>query len=248
MSMYSSRQLARYGHMGSAWGAFGGAALPVVGDLGFQSPLSLAEFLSRSGEGAWNVGLKIYGLSYNGPSSAMIAAANSGYQAFSALADTDADISVKFESLRKRTQTLIDNIDAMTAQKDYRGVIPQSVETQRVNYMKDLSRLLGDWQRGPALAKAAAAAAASAGTTSTTSTIAENQRLLDEALAKRPRQTEPSPYDEAPPTKEDKEEEGNTLLYVGLAAGAVLLLAGGILIAKRRRPSVSGYRRRRRRR
>lgn len=238
MSIYSSRGISHYGYFGHAMAAFGASDNPVVGDLGFSHPGSLQDFLTRDGDGGWNHGLKAYNLTYNGPSAAVISSANSGYQALMAMSELDPAAETKMAVLKKKTQMLLDNIDAITKSKGPFGGLPQSLETQRVNYMKDLVRLLLEWQKAPSsLPKVADAAGVP-------SVNAVNEAILAKALSQNAISAKYVPGDGTSGADNLKppEASSNTLLYVGLGVG-ILALGAGVFLLKRPK-SVAGYRRR----
>lgn len=232
MSLYGSRQLARYGHMGNALSAFGGIEI-FGGGPQFTGPDSYNVFFADPNS-AWAQNPAVKSLGYTALSNAVINRASQVWQSISASQNPD-DATWKDQMMAKMTSQ-VSSIEPLAATHDIFGNYPTNITNQLINAMKQLQasvKAVAAYQLKPQpapsadpLATTSSRNASSAGTASRSPTD--------------PR------WDTTSGGAGVQGTEDNTLLYVGLAAGAVVLLAGGIFLAKRR-SSVSGYRRRSRR-
>lgn len=233
MSIYGSRQLARYGHMGNALGAFGGIEIFSGGPQFTGSDSYNTFFADPKSNYAQNPAVKAAG--YVALSNAIINKAGQVWASIDASANPD-DAAWK-DMMAAKMAKQISSIEPLAATHDLFGNYPTNITGQLLNAHKQLQasvKAVAAYQLKPQPAPSAdpitptsSRNASSAGTANRNSSDPHWDTTSGGAGAQHG-------------------AKDNTLLYVGLAAGAVLLLAGGIFVAKRR-SSVAGYRRRSRR-
>lgn len=219
MSIYSSRQVGRFGAFGSA---FGGLEV-FSGGPSFEGGDSYNIFFD-SGASRWAEGAKAYGITWAPPSTSIIRAAGQVWANIDAVG-SEADVAFK-EKTAAEMARLTKSIDQLAGSHDVFGY-NQSVTTQLAARMKELKTSV---QRVAAYQVTPTEAPPALTTRPSSSSGAATAAGRGSDL----------------PTVGGLDDGGFPWLYVGLGVGALLLLGGGYVLLK---PSkMSGYRRRRRRR
>lgn len=230
MSIYGSKQLARYGHMGNALAAFGGIEI-FAGGPSFTGADSYNTFFADPNS-AWSQNPAVKALGYTALPMATINRASQVWQSIDN--SQNPEDAAWRDMMAAKMAKQISSIEPLAATHDLFGNYPANITAQLINALKQLQtsvKAVAAYQLKPQPAPGAEPLPrASSGSAITAGTASRNPA---------------DPKWDTTSGGAGVAGEDNTLLYVGLAAGAALLLAGGLYFA-RRRSSVAGYRRRRR--
>lgn len=235
MSIYSSRQLGRFGHMGNALGAFGGGGIAVFpGGPSFAGSDTPDVWFGTNPN--WNQA------GFNALSSGVL---NQAGVAWAALQNAIADKDIAFlDSMKQALSNQMKDVDTYVGAHSVLGYTQTAVD-QGLNALKQLQtsvRKIAAYRVFVPPPDAAVTPPGSALSPSTSSIPANS------SAGSASRGGLPVPGDGTSGSGGPQASSDNTMLYVGLGVGAVALLGGAFVLLKKRSSSVAGYRRRRSRR
>jgi hypothetical protein len=233
MSLYSSRALSAFGHMGQAFGA--GGQNVIFGPFAFTAPFSYRDFM---GTEHFLGKVKTYTpLTWQPPTTVVLSRAGQVWAVWEAAADAGSAAATKFiQTNSQKLNEFIARVDPLAYQQDMFGNFPVDTDLQRYEIFRLIKALVLTVANSGTAATAAynAVAGGTGGSTSDLPDLSQRSSGMTAGGGGLPT---------AGGVK--AEEETPWLLYAGLGVGG-LVLVGGLFFLMKPKAKVAGYRRRRR--